>query len=96
MGYMGSSYNIPEAIFYLLKGDYRVIQKLTVYIVISISLGEWMMMDSGPQLSPSWLANSVFDFGFVAEYTLEHIKTLYHLRCAPFVHDVQGSGWTRS
>ena len=23
MGYMGSYYNIPKAIFYLLKGDYR-------------------------------------------------------------------------
>ena len=24
MGYMGSYYSIPKAIFYLLKGDYRV------------------------------------------------------------------------
>ena len=23
MGYMGSYYNIPKAIFYILKGDYR-------------------------------------------------------------------------
>ena len=23
MGYMGSYYNIPKAMFYLLKGDYR-------------------------------------------------------------------------
>ena len=24
MGYMGSCYNIPKVIFYLLKGDYKV------------------------------------------------------------------------
>ena len=23
MGYMGSDYNMPKAIFYLLKGDYK-------------------------------------------------------------------------
>ena len=30
MGYMGSYYNIPNAIFYLLKEDYKVTQAKSV------------------------------------------------------------------
>ena len=36
MGYMGSYYSIPKAIFYLLKGDYRIYRVCSGFIVLIV------------------------------------------------------------
>ena len=48
MGYMGSCYNIPEAIFYLRKGDYIVIVPIVRYLatIIICWLLFWFRRDS--------------------------------------------------
>ena len=63
MGYMGSSYDIPKVIFYLLKGDYRLSQPKG-----AVSLCWLGTLSQLPQQRSCWPAASLSVISMAAKY----------------------------